>query len=192
MARPAFPTLVAFTFINKPEVVPLKHLPGAYAVVVPAGKEAFVIGPGQILPVNHTPDVVAQMLEHAAARDQRWVAYGAWTIRATMGAWLHLGTFKTIFADLLTTIGLLPVEPGTATVGDRSRAFARLWIRRLMGQAALIEPDPIPEANTIAGGSTAPRPSVPATLAARSKPAPTRVFAIEEDAPAEDGIGLGA
>jgi hypothetical protein len=133
MNRPAFPALVALVEVRgcQPQVVPLRGLPDWYAVAIPAGHSAYILAPD----ANATtvePDQVEAYVDEAAKRGIGGLFQGRWSVRVTRGAWARLEAVKPVLVDVLGTFGILPMEPGRATVGDRARLLARTWTRRLL------------------------------------------------------------
>lgn len=133
MDRPAFPALVALVEVrgSQPQIVPLRGLPDWYAVAIPAGHSAYILAPD----ANATtvaPEQIEAYVDEAAKRGVGGLFQGRWSVRVTRGAWARLEAVKPVLVDVLGTFGILPMEPGTATVGDRARLLARTWTRRLL------------------------------------------------------------
>lgn len=133
MDRPALPALVALVEVRgcQPQVVPLRGLPDWYAVAIPAGYSAYILAPD----ANATtvaPEQIEAYVDEAAKRGVGGLFQGRWSVRVTRGAWARLEAVRPVLVDVLGTFGILPMEPGAATVSDRARLFARTWTRRLL------------------------------------------------------------
>lgn len=176
MDRPTFPTLIALVHVPgcHPQVMPLKGLPDWYAVAIPAGYSAYIVAPDASASANGTPSQIEAYVDEAAKRGLGGLLYGRWSVRVTRGAWTRLDVVRKVLVDVLSASGFLPMEPGTATVGDRARLFARVWTRRLLAsprQDVVDSEIPNPpgvgvSGNGKAGERVAHRPSYPLAPAA--------------------------
>ena len=180
MDRPTLPTLIALVHVHgcQPQAIPLRGLPDWYALAIPAGYPAYVIAPDADLSgpnalADCTTVQLEGLVESAKARGLNGLSYGIWTVRVTRGAWARLAAVKDALVDILNVRGILPMEPGAASVRDRARLFARVWVRRLLAAPAQTTVVPAttgaPAAapgRTTAGKPLAPRPSYPVVPAA--------------------------
>jgi len=181
MDRPAFPALVALVHVHgrQPQAIPLKGLPDWYALAIPAGHPAYFIAPDGNMSADRTPAQLEVLIDEAAKRGVTGLTYGRWTVRVTRGAWAQLPAVKDVLIDVLTMSGILPMEPGVATVADRARLFARAWIRRLMAP---------PSQTGAPVGLSTPSPIVAATDGeAGSRPAPRSALPLSPAAPGGNG-----
>jgi hypothetical protein len=176
--RPAFSTIGLIALGARPALLPLKGIPGGWAVVIPA-TPTILLAPTPGESRNDPRAEISRMLDAAAEADCAWFSYGTWDVVTTPGGWGRLPDYKTAIMDLLAGPKTLVIDTGPSPsfagrLAHVIRAFLSWIFRR--------EPADFPAAPRRA--SLRPVPRSPQPVQASRSPAPPT-----PEAPPDPGQG---